>query len=86
MLIDFFLHLKSRKLPVSTREFLTLLEALQARLGGQSMDEFYYLARACLVKDESHYDRFDQALANISKASKPSPGSMPKSPKNGSRH
>ena len=37
MLIDFFLHLKARKLPVSTKEFLTLLEALQAGLGGHSM-------------------------------------------------
>ncbi len=62
MLIDFFLHLKARKLPVSTREFLTLLEGLQQRVCGHSIDEFYFFARACLVKDESFYDRFDQAF------------------------
>ncbi|HRP95443.1 MAG TPA: VWA domain-containing protein [Rhodocyclaceae bacterium] len=63
MLIDFFLHLKSRRLPVSTREFLTLLEGLRERVCGHSIDEFYFYARTCLVKDESHYDRFDQAFA-----------------------
>jgi uncharacterized protein len=67
MLIDFFLHLKASKLPVSTREFLTLLEALQERIAGHSIDEFYYLSRACLVKDESHYDRYDQAFGEYFK-------------------
>ena len=62
MLIDFFLHLKARKLPVSTREFLTLLEGLRERVCGHSIDDFYHFARACLVKDESLYDRFDQAF------------------------
>ncbi len=62
MLIDFFLHLKSRRLPVSTREFLTLLEGLREGVCSPSVDEFYYYARTCLVKDEAHYDRFDQAF------------------------
>ncbi len=62
MLIDFFLHLKAQRLPVSTREFLTLLEGLEAGVGGQSVDDFYYLARTCLVKDERLFDRFDQAF------------------------
>ncbi|MBI3523051.1 MAG: VWA domain-containing protein [Betaproteobacteria bacterium] len=62
MLIDFFLHLKAAKLPVSTKEFLTLLETLQAGLAGHSIDDFYVLARACLVKDESNYDKFDRAF------------------------
>ena len=62
MLIDFFLHLKAAKLPVSTREFLTLLEALQQRLAGHSLDDFYVLSRACLIKDESNYDKFDRAF------------------------
>ena len=62
MLIDFFLHLKAARLPVSTREFLTLLEALQQRLAGHSLDDFYFLARTCLVKDEAHYDKFDRAF------------------------
>jgi uncharacterized protein with von Willebrand factor type A (vWA) domain len=67
MLIDFFLHLKSKKLPVSTREFLTLLEALQARIAGHSIDDFYYLSRACLIKDESQYDRYDLAFGEYFK-------------------
>ena len=74
MLIDFFLHLKTRKLPVSTREFLTLLEALQAHVCGPSIDDFYVLARACLVKDESLYDRFDQAFGEYFKGVTEIPG------------
>ena len=62
MLIDFFLHLKKAKLPVSTREFLTLLEALDAGVISTSIDEFYALSRTCLVKDESLYDRFNVAF------------------------
>ena len=62
MLIDFFLHLKAAKLPVSTREFLTLLEALQEDVVAHSIDDFYYLARTCLVKDEALYDRFNLAF------------------------
>jgi len=67
MLIDFFLHLKSRGLPVSTREFLTLLEALRERVAGHEVEDFYYLARACLVKDESGYDRYDRAFGEYFK-------------------
>lgn len=62
MLIDFFLHLKSAKLPVSTREFLTLLDALKHDVASTSIDDFYFLARTCLVKDEALYDRFNVAF------------------------
>ena len=62
MLIDFFLHLKSARLPVSTREFLTLLEALQERVVSLSLDDFYFLARTTLVKDEALFDRYDTAF------------------------
>jgi uncharacterized protein with von Willebrand factor type A (vWA) domain len=62
MLIDFFFRLKAAKLPVSVREFLTLLEALQKGVIGPSVDEFYYLARTALVKDESNFDKFDRAF------------------------
>lgn len=62
MLIDFFLHLKARKLPVSTKEFLVLLEALERHVVEYSLDDFYLLARATLIKDESHFDRFDRAF------------------------
>jgi uncharacterized protein with von Willebrand factor type A (vWA) domain len=74
MLIDFFLHLKARKLPVSTREFLTLLEALRERVGSNSIDDFYFLSRACLVKDEGHYDRYDRAFGEYFKGVTEIPG------------
>ncbi|MDR2241051.1 MAG: VWA domain-containing protein [Zoogloeaceae bacterium] len=74
MLIDFFHHLKQAKLPVSTKEFLTLLEALQKHVAGHSIDEFYYLSRACLVKDESNYDKFDRAFGEYFKGVERIPG------------
>ena len=83
MLIDFFYTLRSAKLPVSVREFLTLLEALQAGVvgphsgaagdpdssdeGAYKIDDFYYLSRTVLVKDEKHYDKFDRAFASYFK-------------------
>ncbi|MEW5887840.1 MAG: VWA domain-containing protein [Pseudomonadota bacterium] len=74
MLIDFFLHLKARKLPVSTKEFLTLLEALERKVCGHSIDDFYYLSRACLVKDETDFDKFDQAFGEYFKGVEGIPG------------
>ena len=62
MLIDFFYTLRSAKLPVSVKEYLTLLEALKAGVIGPSVDDFYYLARITLVKDEAHFDKFDRAF------------------------
>jgi uncharacterized protein with von Willebrand factor type A (vWA) domain len=67
MLIDFFYTLRSAKLPVSVKEYLTLLEALQANVVGpqseaSSMDDFYHLSRMILVKDEKHFDKFDKAF------------------------
>ena len=67
MLVQFFLHLKSFRLPVSTREFLTLLEALDSRVVSMSLDDFYVLSRACLVKDEQLFDRFDVAFGTYFK-------------------
>jgi len=69
MLIDFFYTLRAAKLPVSVKEHLMLLEALQAHVVGPgsqdacSIDDFYYLARLTLVKDEKHFDKFDRAFA-----------------------
>ncbi|MFZ2393670.1 MAG: VWA domain-containing protein [Rhodoferax sp.] len=78
MLIDFFYTLRAAKLPVSVKEFLTLLEALKlgvvgpktaqsddasAEPSGYKIDDFYFLSRATLVKDEKHYDKFDRAFA-----------------------
>jgi uncharacterized protein with von Willebrand factor type A (vWA) domain len=65
MLIDFFLKLKSHKLPVSIKEYLTLLEAMQKKVIGQSIDEFYYLSRIALVKDEANFDKFDRAFSEF---------------------
>ncbi|NBY33985.1 MAG: VWA domain-containing protein [Betaproteobacteria bacterium] len=67
MLIDFFYTLRAAKLPVSVKEYLTLLEALQANVVGpnsdaSSMDDFYHLSRMILVKDEKHFDKFDKAF------------------------
>ena len=74
MLVDFFLHLKSRQLPVSTKELLALLEALEARVVSASLDDFYLLARALLVKDEALYDRFDRAFGEYFKGVEAQPG------------
>jgi uncharacterized protein with von Willebrand factor type A (vWA) domain len=63
MLVRFFFLLKGAGIPVSIPELLTLLEALKAGLGEVSAERFYFLARTCLVKDERHYDRFDQVFA-----------------------
>ncbi|MFA5490580.1 MAG: hypothetical protein WC284_15440 [Candidimonas sp.] len=65
MLLDFFYHLRARKLPVSIQEYLTLLEALRRDLMRPSLDDFYRLARLTLVKDESYFDRFDQAFGEF---------------------
>ena len=67
MLIDFFYTLRAAKVPVSVRELLTLLEALQANVVGPasdacSIDDFYHLARTVMVKDEKHFDKFDKAF------------------------
>jgi uncharacterized protein with von Willebrand factor type A (vWA) domain len=62
MLIDFFYTLRAARLPVSVKEYLTLLEALKADVIAPSLDEFYYLSRMTLVKDEQYFDKFDQAF------------------------
>ncbi|HEX7634438.1 MAG TPA: VWA domain-containing protein [Noviherbaspirillum sp.] len=62
MLIDFFFTLKEAKIPVSIKEFLVLLEAMQQNVIAPSLDDFYYLSRTTLVKDEAHYDKFDKAF------------------------
>jgi uncharacterized protein with von Willebrand factor type A (vWA) domain len=65
VLIDFFFKLKSHKLPVSIKEFLTLLEALEKGVIGSSVEDFYYLSRITLVKDESNFDKFDRAFSEF---------------------
>ena len=63
MLIDFFSTLRKAQIPVSINELLTLLEALKQKVVFADLDEFYILARVCLIKDEKYFDRYDQAFA-----------------------
>ena len=65
MLVNFFFELRQSGVPVTVTEFLTLLEALRERVAWVSAQDFYYLARLCLVKDERHYDRFDRVFAHV---------------------
>lgn len=67
MLINFFLALKKARIPVSITELLHLLQILKARLVYADIDEFYYLSRMALVKDERHYDKFDRAFGTYFK-------------------
>jgi uncharacterized protein with von Willebrand factor type A (vWA) domain len=65
MFHDFFSSLRAAKVPVSIREYLTLLEALEKNVPGESLTGFYYTARATLVKDERNLDKFDQVFAHV---------------------
>jgi uncharacterized protein len=67
MLIDFFFHLRAAKLKVSINELLTLLEALKQGVIGPSVDDFYHLSRATLIKDETQFDKFDRAFGEYFK-------------------
>jgi uncharacterized protein with von Willebrand factor type A (vWA) domain len=70
MLIDFFFHLRAAQLKVSINELLTLLEAVKRGVigpaspheSGTYLDDFYYLSRTALVKDETQFDKFDRAF------------------------
>ncbi|MCZ7558806.1 MAG: VWA domain-containing protein [Burkholderiaceae bacterium] len=74
MLIDFFLHLRHARLPVSIKEYLMLLEAMREHVIGPSIDEFYHLSRATLVKDERNFDKFDKAFGAYFKGVQAIPG------------
>src|SRR6185295_17405529 len=63
VLIEVFLKVKEGGVPASVREFLTLLEAMKRGVIFGTVEDFYYLARVCLVKDEKYYDRFDRVFA-----------------------
>jgi uncharacterized protein with von Willebrand factor type A (vWA) domain len=63
MLIEFFLKLKEGNVPVSIKEFLVLLEGFEKQVVFGSVEDFYYLARTCLVKDEKYFDRFDRVFS-----------------------
>ena len=63
MLIEFFLKLKDGGVPVSIKEFLMLLQGFEKQVIFGSVEDFYYLARTCLVKDEKYFDRFDRVFS-----------------------
>ena len=67
MFTKFFHELKSAGLPVSLREYLTLMEGMDADLANRQVEEFYYLSRASLVKDERNLDKFDRVFAHVFK-------------------
>ena len=62
MLINLFQTIRSSGVPCTVRELLDLLGALENQLVYANIDDFYYLSRATLVKDEKYYDRFDRAF------------------------
>ncbi len=67
MLSTFFVKLKDSRIPVSIKEWLTLLEAMKKNVISPSIDEFYYLSRMTLVKDEQNFDKFDRAFGEYFK-------------------
>src|SRR5437879_9547170 len=67
MFVTFFHELKAAGVPVTLREYLTLLEAMNADLAGRRVEDFYYLSRALLVKDERNLDRFDRVFGHVFK-------------------
>ena len=67
MFLAFFAELRAAKIPVTLREYLTLMEALDRDLAEKRVDDFYYLARACLVKDERNLDKFDRVFGHVFK-------------------
>ncbi|WDI31185.1 VWA domain-containing protein [Hyphococcus flavus] len=67
MFTKFFHELKSAGLPVSLREYLTLVEAMNADLANRKVEDFYYLSRSALVKDERNLDKFDRVFAHVFK-------------------
>ena len=67
MFVNFFHELKSANVPVSLREYLSLLEALDNDVIGAQVEDFYYLSRAALVKDERNLDKFDQVFGHVFK-------------------
>jgi len=65
MFTDFFLKLRDAKVPVTLKEHLTLIEGLKAGICDWSVESFYYLSRATLVKDEAHLDKFDRVFGQV---------------------
>ncbi|MFL4984411.1 MAG: vWA domain-containing protein, partial [Xanthobacteraceae bacterium] len=67
MFVSFFHELKAAGVPVTLREYLTLMQAMDADLAGRRVEDFYYLSRAALVKDERNLDKFDRVFGHVFK-------------------
>ncbi|HAA91434.1 MAG TPA: VWA domain-containing protein, partial [Rhodospirillaceae bacterium] len=67
MFVNFFFELKKVGVPVSLKEYLTLMEAMQSGVAGYRVNDFYYLSRSALVKDERNLDRFDRVFGQVFK-------------------
>jgi uncharacterized protein len=67
MFLTFFTELRAAKVPVTLREYLTLMEALDRDLADKRVEDFYFLSRACLVKDERNLDKFDRVFGHVFK-------------------
>jgi uncharacterized protein with von Willebrand factor type A (vWA) domain len=74
MFASFALQLRNAGLPVSITEYLTLMGAMKQGVADYSIDDFYFLARATLVKDERHLDRFDRVFASVFQGLERPPG------------
>jgi uncharacterized protein with von Willebrand factor type A (vWA) domain len=71
MFLNFFYELKKAKVPVSLKEYLTLMEAMKANIAEYNVEKFYYLSRSCMVKDERNLDKFDRVFGEVFKGLEP---------------
>src|SRR5271168_3217832 len=67
MFVNFFLELRQARVPVSLREYLTLMEGMKSGIASYSIEDFYYLSRTALVKDERNLDKFDRVFGHCFK-------------------
>jgi uncharacterized protein len=67
MFVEFFHQLKAAGVPVTLKEYLTLMEAMEHDLAARRVEGFYYLSRAALIKDERNLDKFDRVFGKVFK-------------------
>lgn len=67
MFLNLFFELKQAKVPVSLKEYLMLMEAMDKGVAEYSVEDFYYLSRTALIKDERHLDKFDRVFGHVFK-------------------
>src|SRR6202008_833187 len=74
MFTNFFLELRQAKVPVSIKEYLALMEAMEKHVADYNVDDFYYLSRSVLVKGERNLDKFDRVFGHVFKGLEALPG------------